>query len=247
MKISIITVCYNSASTIEETIKSVLTQTHPKVEYIIIDGASSDNTLDIIRKYEDSLIYVSEPDNGLYDAMNKGLKKATGDIIGILNADDMYQDENVLATVSQSIGKADALYADLVYVEAKNTRKIVRHWKSGKYKPGAFVKGWMPPHPTFFVKREIYTKYGGFNTNLQTSADYEIMLRFIHRHGISLSYLPQVITRMRTGGQSNASLRSRLKANREDKLAWYLNGLKPAWFTLYAKPLRKLNQFMKRG
>lgn len=246
LKISIITVSFNSAKTIEQTIQSVLSQRYSNVEYIIIDGASQDETLSIIEKYRNKIsVVISEKDNGIYNAMNKGIKLATGDIIGILNSDDFYVDENVLNDVATLFekSKADAVYADLQYVDAIDTRKIKRHWKSGKYKPGDFLFGWMPPHPTFFVKKEIYEKYGVFNETLNSAADYELMLRFIHKHQITIDYLQRVIVKMRSGGQSNITAKNRIKANLEDRKAWELNGLKPFFFTLFLKPLRKLNQF----
>ncbi|MFN4234184.1 MAG: glycosyltransferase family 2 protein [Bacteroidia bacterium] len=247
LKISIITVSFNSANTIEYTIQSVLQQQYSNIEYIIIDGASTDNTLNIINKYRDKIsVIVSEKDNGIYHAMNKGLKLATGDIIGILNSDDFYADEFVLSDVVKLFEKthADAIYADLQYVDAIDTRKVKRHWKSGKYKPGDFLFGWMPPHPTFFVRKEVYEKYGMFNESLRSAADYELMLRFIHKHQISIDYLPRVIVKMRSGGQSNITVKNRINANIEDRKAWEINGIKPYFFTLYLKPLRKLKQFI---
>jgi len=173
---------------------------------------------------------------------------ATGDIIGILNSDDVYADENVLADVIQQFqtSNAEALYADLVYVNRENINHVKRKWISGEYKTGMFKKGWMPPHPTFFVKRELYAKFGGFNTEFQTSADYELMLRFIHKHNVRLTYLPRVTIKMRQGGQSNITVKNRIKANREDRKAWKTNELKPGLFTLWAKPLRKVSQLWKR-
>jgi len=246
-RISIITVTYNSAQTLEHTIQSVLLQDHPDVEYIIVDGASTDDTLAVIRKYRHKIDhFVSEKDEGLYYALNKGIALATGDIIGILHADDFYMDDHVLSKVASTFEKtkAGAVYADLYYVDKDNTEKIIRKWRSGPYTEGKFLWGWMPPHPTFFVKKEIYQKYGGFNTQLRSAADYELMLRFIHKHKIKLGYLPEFIVKMRTGGQSNASVKNRLKANKEDCKAWEMNRLKPYFFTLTLKPLRKIFQFL---
>ncbi|HXD92087.1 MAG TPA: glycosyltransferase family 2 protein [Bacteroidia bacterium] len=247
-KISIITVTYNSAQTLEQTIQTVLAQTYPNVEYIIVDGKSTDNTLAVIEKYRDRIsTFVSEKDDGLYHALNKGIALATGDIIGILHADDFYIDNTVLTKVAETFAakKADAVYADLYYVDKDNTDKIIRTWKSGEYKASNFLWGWMPPHPTFFVKKEFYTKHGAFNTNLRTAADYEIMLRLLYRHNIKAAYLPKFIIKMRVGGQSNATVKNRVKANNEDRMAWKLNDLKPYFFTLTLKPLRKITQFLK--
>jgi glycosyltransferase len=249
-KVSIITVCFNSAKTIEDTIKSVLSQKYKNIEYIIIDGLSTDNTLEIINKYKNEVdVIVSEKDEGLYDAINKGIDLASGEIIANLNSDDFYIDENVISDVVEKFKKekTDLLYTDLYYVEEEKTNKVTRYWKSGAYKKGAFYKGWMPPHPTFFVKKEIYNKYGVFNLKLTSAADYEIMLRFIHKYECTVSYLNRVTVRMRVGGVSNASLVNRIKANREDKLAWKINGLEPKLLTFILKPLSKLNQFFSKG
>lgn len=249
-KVSIITVCYNSAATIEDTIQSVLSQTYDNIEYIIVDGLSTDNTLEIVNKYKDQIAkVVSEKDDGLYDAINKGIAMASGDIIANLNSDDFYMDEHVISDVVAKMEEenTDTLYADLYYVDPLDTDKVVRNWVSGEYKKGLFFKGWMPPHPTFFVRKKVYDKYGSFNLKLRSAADYEIMLRFIHKHECSISYLPRVVVRMRTGGVSNVSLKNRLKANREDKQAWELNGLKPKPYTLLFKPLSKIGQFIKKG
>lgn len=248
-KVSIITVCYNSEETIEDTIKSVINQNYSNIEYIIIDGLSTDNTLEIINKYQDKIAkIVSEKDEGLYDAINKGIGLATGNIIANLNSDDFYIDNNVISDVVEKFiqEKAEALYADLYYVDAIDTNKVVRKWVSGHYKDGLFFKGWMPPHPTFFVKKEVYNKYGSFNLAFKSAADYEIMLRFIHKHKVKIAYLPRVIVRMRIGGVSNASLLNRIKANREDKKAWEINGLKPKPLTLIFKPLSKIGQYFKK-
>lgn len=247
MKVSIITISYNSAETIEDTIKSVVSQDYDNIEYIIIDGASKDDTLSIVDKYKDNIAKViSEKDKGIYDAMNKGVEHATGDIIGILNSDDYYYDESVISEVVRLFEneKTDGLYADLVYVDREDSEKVIRYWKSGEYVPGKFLRGWMPPHPTFFVKREVYSKFGLYSTDLRSAADYEFMLRVIHKHNISLSYMPRILTKMRVGGMSNVSLKNRWRANMEDRRAWKINGLKPRWYTLTVKPLSKLLQFL---
>jgi glycosyltransferase involved in cell wall biosynthesis len=246
MKFSIITATYNSESTVRDTLESVSSQEYKNVEHIIIDGLSKDNTLSIVKEFAHVERVFSERDKGIYDAMNKGIQKAEGDIIGILNSDDFYFDNNVLNRVAETFQRTgcDAVYGDLVYIDQVNVSKVVRYWKSGPYKPGSFKWGWMPPHPTFFVRKELYEKWGTFNLQLKTSADYELMLRFIHKQNIRLEYIPSVLVKMRMGGVSNISLSNRLKANTEDKLAWSINGLRPFWFTLYLKPLKKITQFI---
>jgi len=245
-KISIITVCFNSSQTISDCLKSVISQSHKNIEHIIIDGGSNDNTIDLVRQFPHVSRIISEPDNGIYDAMNKGIKLATGDIVGILNSDDFYASEGVLAKVSSGFenSNAMALYGDLQYVDKVQTKKIIRHWKSGYFSSQKFFYGWMPPHPAFFVRRELYEKYGSFDTGFKSSADYELMLRFLVKHDVVTTYLPQVLVKMRTGGQSNATLRNRWRANREDRRAWDVNGLTPYFFTIPLKPLRKLTQFL---
>ena len=250
MKVSIITVSYNSESTIGDTIKSVISQTYKNIEYLIIDGNSVDNTLNIIKKYN-SKIYkiVSENDNGIYDAMNKGINLATGDIIAILNSDDVYSNVNVINNVVEKFkqNSISCLYGDLVYTKKNDLNKITRFWKSGKYINNSFLYGWMPPHPTFFVKREIYLKYGYFRLNLSSAADYEIMLRIIHKNNERVFYFPEILIKMREGGVSNDNLLNRLRANKQDKIAWSINEIKPYFFTLWLKPLRKIHQFFVKS
>ena len=249
MKISIITICYNSAETIEDTIKSVASQSHDDVEYIIVDGASKDNTLEIVNKYKEHIsTIISEPDKGIYDAMNKGVQAASGEVIGILNSDDFYAHDDVLKDIDKLFRRteAEAVYADLVYVNRDNTNEVIRYWKSGPYKVGHFEKGWMPPHPTFFLKKECYDEYGIYSTKLRSAADYELMLRMIRKEGVSVAYHPEVITKMRVGGQSNVTLKNRWKANREDREAWRMNGLQPRPLTLIRKPLSKISQYFKK-
>lgn len=246
MKISVITVCYNSVSTIEATILSVLQQSYATIEYIVVDGDSNDGTKSVLEKYRDKITkIVSEKDKGLYDALNKGIKLATGDVIAFLHADDFYTDPTVIEKYVKVFegGNYDAVYANLFYVDADDTTKVKRKWNSGEYNHGAFLNGWMPPHPTLFVRKEIYEKYGSFNTDFKTSADYELMLRLIHKHKIKLGYLKEFAVKMRLGGQSNSSLNNRIKANLEDRRAWEVNQLKPRFYTLLLKPFRKITQF----
>ena len=247
MKISIITVCYNSSKTIGDTIKSVNNQTYPNIEHIFVDGLSSDDTINIINSNaKRNPIVISDSDNGLYDAMNKGILLATGDIIGILNSDDIYANKNVISNINKQIKlfKVDSAYGDLVYTKSDDLNKTIRYWKSGDFSKKKFLYGWMPPHPTFFVKREIYTKHGFFNLKLKSAADYEIMLRLLYKKNISTTYLNEILVKMRAGGKSNNSLISRLKGNQEDRLAWKLNGLKSLHLTFILKPLRKILQFL---
>ncbi|MCC6181333.1 MAG: glycosyltransferase, partial [Bacteroidia bacterium] len=229
MKVSIITITYNSDATLKETMESVINQTYPNIEYIIVDGLSQDNTLSIVNNYKDKISkVVSEKDKGLYDALNKGINLATGDLVGILHSDDFYTHPQVIEHVVKALQEdnADAVYADLYYVDRNDTSKIFRKWKSGHYKHGMFYKGWMPPHPTFFAKKSCYQKFGMFNLNFNSAADYELLLRLIHKHQIKLAYLPEFIIKMRVGGKSNQSFSNRLKANQEDRKAWKVNDLK---------------------
>lgn len=247
MKISIITATYNSASTLRDTLVSVSSQDYPDIEHLIIDGLSKDDSLEIAAGFPHVAKIVSEKDQGIYDAMNKGIALAGGDIIGILNSDDFYVDEKVLSRVMKAFEDpaVDIVYGDLQYVKPEQTDKITRHWRAGKFRLNKFYFGWMPPHPSFFVRRQVYAKVGNFNTGLRSAADYELMLRILVKHRMRPAYIPHVLVRMRQGGMSNASLRNRLRANREDSLAWKLNGLRPCFFTTLLKPMRKIMQFLR--
>lgn len=244
---SIIVAVRNGAATIKDCIDSIMRQNYP-VELIVVDGASTDGTPDIVRKCKVECRLVSEPDNGVYDAMNKGIALATGDVIGMLNADDFYASSDVLKKVALAFSDAsiDSCYGDLVYVGQSETSKIVRYWRSGRYDVRRFYRGWMPPHPTFFVRREVYERYGTFNLNLGSASDYELMLRFLLKHGISTRYIPEILVKMRVGGMSNVSLLNRLRANKMDREAWRINGLKPLSLTFLLKPLRKMVQYFRK-
>lgn len=246
MKVSIITVVYNGVTTLGSCIESVLMQDYPFIEYIIVDGNSKDGTQALISSFGNKITrFVSEPDKGIYDAMNKGIKIATGDIVGILNADDFYAYNSVISDVvnAMKIPDAGGVYGDLEYVESV-THKVKRRWISGNFKSGSFINGWMPPHPTFFVKRSLYDDYGGFRLDCGSAADYELMLRLVHKVGIKLAYVPKVLVKMTIGGVSNSSLANRLAANKNDRKAWKMNDLKPRIYTLWLKPLRKILQFI---
>lgn len=247
MKVSIITATYHSAATISDTLRSVAVQNYDNIEHIIVDGNSRDKTLEIIKSFDHIAKVISESDHGIYDAMNKGISVATGDVVGILNSDDFYISGDVISDVMSIFDthpETQCVYADLVYVDPLDTNKIVRKWKSGSYAQDAFVYGWMPPHPTFFVRKDLYDTYGRFNLSLHTAADYELMLRFLYKNKCKCAYLPRVIVKMRAGGASSKSLKARFLANKQDRLAWEINGLKPRFYTLYIKPLRKIVQYI---
>ena len=217
MKISIITVCYNSEKTIINTLDSLASQVDQNIEHIIVDGASTDSTLNIVKKFSHVAKLISEPDKGIYDAMNKGIKLASGDVIGTLNADDFYIDDLVLSEVAkvfedESVG---ACFADLVYVSQNDTNKIVRYWKSQDYVTGLFKSGWMPAHPTFFARKNVYEKYGLFDLSYKIAADFELLFRLIEQNKIKTKYIPKVIVKMRLGGTTNKSLSNVIAQNKE--------------------------------
>jgi len=245
MKVSIITATFNSAATVADSIRSVQQQSYQNIEHIIIDGVSKDDTLSIVHAMHSGTI-VSEKDKGIYDAMNKGIAITNGEIIGILNSDDYYADDRIIEKVVNLFASTgcDAVYGDLLYVDNTDRSKVKRKWIAGKHNKRSFLFGWMPPHPTFFVKKKIYDQHGVFNLQLGTAADYELMLRFIYKQGIKVSYLNEVIVKMRTGGVSNKTVQNRWRANQHDKQAWLINDLKPYWFTTILKPVRKIVQFV---
>ncbi len=246
MRVSLITGVLNAKDTIGDTIESIVHQSYPAIEYIVIDGGSKDGTIEIVNRYKNKIAaFISEPDNGHFEAMNKGLKMATGEIVGFLHADDFLVDGQVIAKVVAAFKAtgADCVWGDLVYVDRRDPRKVVRYWRAGEYKKGLFTQGWMPPHPAFFVRRAVYEKYGDFNTRLRISSDYEIMLRFLHKHQISSFYLPEVLVRMRVGGISNRSLKNLMRKSMEDYRAWKLNGLKGGMHIIFLKNISKIPQF----
>lgn len=249
VSISVITVTLNAEKTLATCLDSVLGQRGVEVEAVVKDGGSSDGTLALLEGYRERLaVVISEPDKGLYAAMNRALELARGEVVGILNADDYYPHPEVLARVAALFAdpQVEACYGDLCYVDREEGQRVVRYWRAGEYRPHHFYWGWMPPHPTFFVRRTLYQRYGAFSLELGSAADYELMLRLLLRHRVGVAYLPEVLVHMRSGGVSSASLANRLRANRMDRKAWALNGLRPYPWTLWCKPLRKVGQWFAR-
>lgn len=248
IKISIITVSYNSAATIKDTIDSVASQSYPDVEHIIIDGASRDGTMEIVKNAPSVTRIISEPDRGIYDAMNKGLKLATGDVVGLLNADDFYADNTVLSQVAEVFKDPDvqACYADLVYVDQHDTSRIIRYWKSCDFEPGLFKRGWMPAHPTFFVRKSVYEQLGGFDLRFPRQADFELTMRFLEVNGIKSIYVPKIWIRMRVGGASNNSIRGVIKGNLEAYRACKLHSLDVGPLFIPRKIISRIPQFFTK-
>ncbi|AEL26827.1 glycosyltransferase family 2 protein [Cyclobacterium marinum] len=219
LKISLITVTYNSAQTLQDTISSVAKQEYPDIEYIVVDGSSKDNTVDIIRRNESTISnWVSEPDKGMYDAMNKGINMATGDVIGILNSDDFFFDTKVLAEIAAAFNTSsspDAVIGDIVFVDDEDENKIIRRYSAKKWKPSKFAWGYMPPHPSFFVRKEFFDKLGPYKTDYKIAADYELLIRFLLKGKINWKYLPIVTTKMRMGGLSTQGFQSLVTLNKE--------------------------------
>lgn len=251
MKISIITATYNDAETIEDTIKSVMGQSYSNLEHIIVNDGSQDETTDIIRKYEGKYNFklVGQENGGMYGAMNKGIESSSGDIIGILNSDDFYASSDVIEAVVKEFEKTgvDCVWGDLLFVDKKDTSKVLRNWKSSPYKEGKFQKGWHPPHPTFFVKKEVYYKYGLFRIDMSTWADYELMLRFLEKEKIKSSYISKILVKMREGGESNKNYWHVIKANLGCYKSFKINGLKVSPFFIIRKPLYKFSQYFTKG
>ncbi len=248
MKLSIITICYNSSSTIEDTINSVLSQNYDNIEYIIVDGNSTDNTLEIINKYSNRIAkIISEKDNGIYDAMNKGICLATGDVIGILNSDDLYEDHHVLQDVMtcfETDSELSILYGDLVYVKNSDITKFVRNWISRPYYKRFFENGNVPPHPTLFVKSSVYKEVGLFDLQYKLAADYEFMLRAFKRSVFKARYINRLIVRMRLGGATNRSFKNILSGNKEIINAWKNNQLTPPIFLMFNRFYKRVIQFL---
>ncbi|GAB3927612.1 glycosyltransferase family 2 protein [Mucilaginibacter myungsuensis] len=245
LSISLITVTYNAADTIETCIRSVIAQGYLNLQYIIVDGGSTDGTLAIIDKYKQHIsILVSEPDKGIYDAMNKGIAMATSEVIGILNADDRFAANDILDAVAETFDRygTDIIYGDIDYINKQN--KVFRKWRSGEYRRGSFNLGWMPPHPAFYAKRKCFEHYGNYDLSYGSAADYELMLRFIHRHKLSVAYVKRLMVNMLIGGVSNNSVQNRFKAWQNDKRAMAANDISMPLLCIFFKPLRKIFQYI---
>ena len=252
MKISIITVTYNCVSVLSDCLNSVASQTYNNIEHIVIDGASTDGTLTLLNSKKHQLdTLVSELDKGIYDAMNKGIKIAKGDIIGFLNSDDFYANNEVISKVASEFKKEpslDACYSDLIYVNQSNTSKIVRNFKSSEFKQGLFSKGWCPPHPTFFARRSVYEQYGNFDLNYRIASDVELMMRFLEICKIKSRYIPEVWVKMRMGGTTNKNFKNIWTQNQEVISSFKKNGLSVNLiiFFIYKIISRFKQFFMKR-
>lgn len=248
IKISVVTAVHNSHKTVGQALDSVLTQSYPAVESIVIDGASTDGTLAVLEAYRSRLgVLISERDQGIYDALNKGIKRANGDVVGFLHADDVFENSEVLTKVAAGFEdpSIDAVYGDLVYVQHGDINQIIRYWKSDLYDDAALARGWMPPHPTFYVRRSVYERLGGFDTRYRIAADYDTVLRFLAVGKIRAAYIPEVLVRMRAGGISNRSLKTIARKSLEDMQVLQRNGVGGV-LTLVRKNLRKVSQFWRR-
>lgn len=246
LTISVITASFNRVDTIAQALASVHGQTWQRVEHIVIDGASTDGTLQVIEAQRERLaVLVSERDGGLYDALNKGFALASGDVVGLMHSDDFYADERVLEWVAQSFADpaVDGVYGDLDYVAKADPARIIRRWRSGIYQRSRLAHGWMPPHPTLFLRRSVIEQWGGFDTRFRIAADYDAMLRYLARGKIRLAYIPEVLVKMRVGGESNRSLARILRKSREDYTALRRNEVGGLGALIW-KNLSKLGQFV---
>lgn len=248
MKISVVTVVFNRVNTVAAALESVQRQSYPSVEHIIQDGGSTDGTLDeIARLSVENTNVISERDLGIYDAINRGIKRATGDVVGLMHSDDFFAKDTVLAKISAVFfdPTVDGVYGDLQYVSANDPTRVIRHWRPGQYEPALLKRGWMPPHPTLYLRREVFERHGFYDTAFRISADYDAMLRYLAKGQIKLAYIPEVLVKMRLGGESNRSLERIVCKSREDLRAIRKNGVGGIG-TLAAKNLSKLGQFIVR-
>ncbi len=249
MKLSIVTVVFNRAGTITDALESLSRQRYPEVEHVIVDGASTDGTTALIEKHRaETSVFLSEPDQGIYDALNKGMALATGEVIGLLHSDDFFADEDVLGDVAAAFQDpgVDAVYGDLDYVSAEETSRVTRHWVAGTFHPRKLAQGWMPPHPTLFLRRSVIDRLGGYNTDLRIAADYDAILRYFKAGDISVHYINRVLVKMRVGGESNASLRKIVRKTREDYWALKKNKVGGVG-SLLLKNVSKVPQFFARS
>ena len=250
MKISIITVVYNNEKTIRDALESVLTQSFSDLEYIVIDGSSQDSTVSIIREYEDKLSYfISERDSGIYDAMNKGIRAAKGDVIGILNSDDLYYSRTVLEDVMIKFEEdhtLDIVYGNLVYVDQEDVGRVVRTWKSKQYYLNFFEHGNVPPHPSLFLRRKVYENVGLFDLNFRLAADYELMLRVFKSNCYKSLHIDKVFVKMRLGGATNRDFRNVKLQNREVLQSWRTNKMKAPFFLMPCRIVKRLVQFIQK-
>ncbi len=249
MTISIITATFNAEKTLESAISSVINQTYKHIEYIIVDGGSTDDTLNIIKKYKPFISkFISEPDNGIYDALNKGISLATGDIVGFLHADDLFYNDYIVEGFMNVFmqNSIDAIYGDLEYVSFEDPLKIIRYWKSSPFKKHMLKLGWMPPHPTLYIRKDVYSEIGNFNLDYKIAADYDFVLRLFSNNKYKVKYYPEVITKMRVGGTSNKNLNNVILKSKEDLRALKTNKVGNL-FSLFCKNVSKLPQFLKRN
>ncbi len=246
LKISVVTACYNSEATIAHAISSLKSQTWSMIEHVVIDGASSDKTQSIARAtLGDGDVFLSEPDQGIYDALNKGIGRSTGDVVGFLHSDDFLAHDDVLARVVACFEQGfDAVYGDLQYVDAGDPSRVIRNWVSGEFQRDRLKLGWMPPHPTFFMKRQLYKKLGVFDTQFRIASDYDSLLRYLGDLTVKVGYIPEVLVKMRVGGASNGSIKQILRKSKEDIAAMRKNGINP-FIALPYKNVSKLPQFLK--
>lgn len=247
LKVSIITAVFNRSDTIGHALQSVHSQSWKNIEHIVIDGGSTDGTVRIVESYRSKIsVFISEPDKGIYDALNKGLSNATGDVVGFMHSDDYFFDSDVVHRIALAFSddSVDGIYGDLEYVSKDNINSVVRRWKSGTYLPSKLARGWMPPHPTLYLRRTVFEKLGGFDTSYRIAADYEAILRYLALGKIRLAYIPEVLVKMRVGGESNRSLSRILLKSREDYRALHNNGVGGIG-TLLLKNFSKITQFFK--
>lgn len=250
MKISIITVCFDAADTIADTLQSVTQQDYSDIEHIVVDGGSRDGTQDKVLFHGGRVSrFVSEPDRGVYDGMNKGLALATGDVVAFLNADDIYADRGIISRVADLFtdSQLDACYADLVYVERANRERVVRWWRSRDFRPGLFRRGWMPAHPTLFVRRQVLLDSGGFDLRFRLQSDFDLTMRLFELQRIRSRYVPEVWVHMREGGMSNANWRNVVRGNLEALRSCWKNGLYVGPWFVVVKVLSRLRQFRVRN